>query len=147
MKVPVIAAGGVADGRGIAAALMLGAAGVQIGTAYLACPESRISRMHRAALAAASDDSTAVTNIMSGRPARGIVNRAIREVGPISPLAPAFPLASGALAPLRAKAEADGSGDFSPLWAGQAAGLARELAAAELTRRLAEDALALLGRR
>ena len=147
VKVPVIAAGGVADGRGMAAALMLGAAGVQIGTAYLACPESRISRMHRAALAAASDDSTAVTNIMSGRPARGIVNRAIREVGPISPLAPAFPLASGALAPLRAKAEADGSGDFSPLWAGQAAGLARELAAAELTRRLAEDALALLGRR
>jgi nitronate monooxygenase len=140
VRVPVIAAGGIADGRGIVAAIALGAAGVQIGTAYLFCPESLIAAPHRAALKEARDDATALTNLFTGRPARGIVNRLMREVGPISDVAPAFPLATGAIAPLRAKAEAAGSGDFSPLWAGQAAGLGRAMSAAELTRALASEA-------
>jgi nitronate monooxygenase len=123
IALPVIAAGGIADGRGVAAALALGAAGALIGTAYLRCSESLISPMHRAALATARDDGTAVTNVFTGRPARGLVNRLVREVGPLSPLAPAFPGAAPAVAPLRAAAERAGSGDFSPLWAGQAAGL------------------------
>jgi nitronate monooxygenase len=143
VKVPVIAAGAIASGRGMAAALQLGAAAVQVGTAYLFCPEARISAPHRAALMAAGDH-TALTNVFTGRPARGILNRAMRELGPMSPLAPAFPLAGGALAPLRAAAEAQGSGDFSPLWAGQAVALARDTAqgldAAALTQRLAADA-------
>jgi nitronate monooxygenase len=146
VKVPVIAAGAVSDARGIAAALMLGAAGVQIGSAYLHCPESKISAPHRAAIRSAGDDATAVTNVMSGRPARGVMNRLMREIGPISPVAPEFPLAAGALAPLRAKAEAAGSGDFSPLWAGQAAALGRGVPARELTVMLAAEAQALLKR-
>jgi nitronate monooxygenase len=141
VKVPVIAAGGVTDARGIAAAFALGAAGVQIGTAYLWCPEAKISAPHRAALASAHDDGTALTNLMTGRPARGFINRVMREVGPVSDVAPEFPLAAGALAPLRAKAEAQGSGDFSPMWAGQAAALGRALPAGELTRKLAAEAL------
>jgi len=141
VKVPVIAAGGIADARGIVAALALGAAAVQMGTAYLWCPEARISAPHRAALQSAHDDATAVTNLMTGRPARAIVNRVMREIGPISDVAPEFPLAAGALAPLRAKAEAQGSGDFSPMWAGQAAALGRPLPAGELTRALAAEAL------
>ena len=141
VSVPVIAAGAIMDARGIAAAFALGAAGVQIGSAYLWAAEAKISPVHREALKAARDDSTAVTNLMTGRPARGIVNRLMREVGPISDLAPEFPLAAGALAPLRAKAEAQGSEDFSPMWAGQAAGLGRAMPAGEITRRLAEEAL------
>lgn len=144
VKVPVIAAGAVSDARGIAAAFMLGASGVQIGSAYLQCPESKISAPHRAALRTAGDDGTAVTNLMTGRPARGIVNRVIREIGPINPVAPEFPLAAGALAPLRAKAEAAGSGDFSPMWSGQAAALGRVMPARELTQALAAEAQALL---
>lgn len=141
VKVPVIAAGAIADGRGIAAALALGAAGVQIGSAYLWCPEAKISAPHRAALKTAGDRGTALTNLMTGRPARGVINRVMREIGPISDVAPDFPLAAGALAPLRAKAEARGSGDFSPMWAGQAASLGRALSAGELTKRLAAEAL------
>jgi nitronate monooxygenase len=144
VDVPVIAAGGVGDARGIVAALALGAAGVQIGTAYLFCPEAKISALHRAALRDARDDATALTNLMSGRPARGIVNRLMRDLGSISEAAPEFPLATGALAPLRAAAEARGSGDFSPLWAGQAAGLGRSLPASELTGLLSAEALALM---
>lgn len=146
VKVPVIAAGGIADARGIVAAFALGAAAVQIGTAYLFCPEARISGPHRAALRQARDDATALTNVFTGRPARGLVNRAVRELGPLTPDAPAFPLAGSALAPLRARAEAQGSGEFGPLWAGQAAPLGRELPAAELTRALAAEALARLSR-
>jgi nitronate monooxygenase len=142
--VPVIAAGAIADARGIAAAFALGAAGVQVGSAYLHCPESKISAPHRTALKTAGDDATMITNVISGRPARGISNRLIREVGPISPLAPEFPLATGALVPLRAKAEAGGSGEFSPMWAGQAAALGRAVPARELTRLLAAEAQALL---
>src|SRR5262245_54878834 len=141
VKVPVIAAGAITDARGIAAAFALGAAGVQIGTAYLWCPEAKISAPHRAALKSARDDGTALTNLMTGRPARGIINRLMREVGPISDVAPEFPLAAGALAPLRAKAEAQGSGDFSPLWAGQAAALGRGMPAGQLTKALAAEAL------
>jgi nitronate monooxygenase len=137
VKVPVIAAGGIADARGVAAALALGAAGVQVGTAYLLCPECTASPLHRAALESDASRVTALTNVFSGRPARGIVNRAMRELGPISASAPAFPLAASAIAPLRARAESLGSGDFSPLWAGQNATGCREIPAGLLTRALA----------
>jgi nitronate monooxygenase len=144
VRVPVIATGGIADARGIAAAFALGASAVQIGTAYLLCPEATIHPVHRAALKHAKDDQTALTNVFSGRPARGIVNRLVREVGPLSDLAPEFPLASGAIAPLRSKSEAAGSEDFAQMWAGQSAHLGRELPAEELTKRLAEETLARL---
>ena len=140
VHVPVIAAGGIADGRGIAAALALGASAAQVGTAYLFCPEARLIAPHRAALKAAWDDDTVLTRLFTGRPARGIVNRVVREVGAMSELAPEFPLAGGALMPLRAKAEPSGSGDFTPLWSGQAMRLGREMPAAELTRTLAAEA-------
>lgn len=142
VRVPVIAAGGIADGRGIAAAFALGAAGVQIGTAYLRCPESKISALGRAALAQAPDDATVITNVMTGRPARGVPNRVMREVGPISSDAPAFPHAATALGPLKAAAERLGKADFTNLWAGQAVRLGRDMPAAELTRALAGSALA-----
>jgi nitronate monooxygenase len=142
VKVPVIAAGGIADGRGIAAAFALGAAGVQIGSAFLRCPESKISAPKRDALAQARDDATVITNVMSGRPARGIVNRVMREIGPISADAPSFPHAATSLAPLAAAAEKLGRVDFTSLWAGQAMRLGREMPAAELTRQLAGAALA-----
>jgi nitronate monooxygenase len=147
VKVPVIAAGGIADARGIVAAFALGAAAVQIGTAYLFCPEARISMPHRAALREAKDNATALTNIFTGRPARGLVNRAMRELGPLAPEAPAFPLAGNALVPLKAAAEANGSGDFGSLWSGQAAGLGREMPAGALTRTLAAETLARLAAR
>jgi nitronate monooxygenase len=145
VAVPVIAAGGIADARGIAAAFALGAAGVQIGTAYMQCPEAKISAMHRAALTSSGDAGTALTNLMTGRPARGVYNRIMREMGPMGE-APEFPLAAGALAPLRAKAEAAGSADFSPMWAGQAAALGRAMPARELTQTLASEAQAQLRR-
>jgi nitronate monooxygenase len=141
VKVPVIAAGGIADGRGIAAAFALGAAGVQIGTAYLRCPESKVIAPARTALAQAHDDSTVITNVMTGRPARGVINRLMREVGPVSADAPAFPHAATGLAPLKAAAEKLGKVDFTNLWAGQAVRLGREMPAAELTRALAGAAL------
>ncbi|MBV8129201.1 MAG: nitronate monooxygenase [Planctomycetaceae bacterium] len=139
VKTPVIAAGGIADANGVAAALALGAAGVQVGTAYLLCPEVIISAVHRAALKSEAARYTALTNVFTGRPARAIVNRVMREVGPISGAAPAFPLAASAIAPLRAKAESLGSGDFSPLWAGQNASGCKEVPAVQLTRELAAD--------
>lgn len=147
VKVPVIATGGITDARGIVAAFALGAAAVQIGTAYMFTPQARMPAPHAAALRSPDADKTALTNLFTGRPARGIVNRLMREVGPISELAPAFPLAGGALAPLRAKTEPQGSGDFMSLWSGQAARLGREASSAgELTKRLAAEALAKLGR-
>ncbi len=145
VKVPVIAAGGIADGRGIAAAFALGAAGVQIGSAYLRCPESKVSAPARVALAQARDDCTVITNVMTGRPARGVPNRVMREVGPISPHAPAFPHAATALGPLKAAAEKLGKVDFTNLWAGQAVRMGTDMAAAELTRALAASALARMG--
>lgn len=135
VRIPVIAAGGIMDPRGVAAARALGASAVQLGTAYLFCPESSINEAWRKALREVRDDGTAITNVFSGRPARGIANRLVREVGPLSPLAPEFPLASGAIAPLRA----EGQYEFAQMWAGQAAGLGREMPAGELTRWLAES--------
>jgi nitronate monooxygenase len=145
VKVPVIAAGGIADARGIVAAFALEAAAVQMGTAYLFCPEAKISAAYRAALRKAKDNQTALTNVFTGRPARGIVNRVIREVGPMAEGAPEFPLAAGAMAPLRAKCATTGSNDFTAYWAGQAAHLGRELPAGELTQQLAMEALERLG--
>ena len=139
VKLPVIAAGGIADASGVAAAMALGAAGVQIGTAYLLCPEATTSVAHRAALKSEAARHTALTNLFTGRPARGIVNRIMKELGPIRTDAPAFPLATAAIAPLRAKAESQGSGDFSPLWSGQNASGCKEVQAADLTRELAAN--------
>jgi nitronate monooxygenase len=147
IRVPVIAAGGIADARGIVAAFALGAAAVQIGTAYLFCPEAKITSAHRRALGNAKDNQTALTNVFTGRPARAIVNRFVREVGPMSELAPEFPLAAGPLAPLRSSSELMGSDDFVPLWSGQAARLARELPAGELTEWLAKETLTKLNSR
>ncbi|TPQ28178.1 2-nitropropane dioxygenase [Bradyrhizobium guangdongense] len=144
VKVPVIAAGGIADGRGIAAAFALGASGVQIGSAYLRCLESKVSAAARKVLAEAGDTATVITNVMTGRPARGVANRVMREVGPVSPDAPVFPHAATALGPLKAAAEKQGRTEFTNLWAGQAIGLGREVPAAELTRDLAKNALARL---
>ncbi|MCC5859214.1 MAG: nitronate monooxygenase [Ectothiorhodospiraceae bacterium] len=137
VRIPVIAAGGIADAAGAAAARALGAAGVQAGTAYLCAPEADTSSVHRRALQSPGARHTALTTIFSGRPARGIVNRLMRELGPLPTETPAFPLATAAVAPLRAAAEAQGSGDCSPLWAGQNASGCRERPAAEITRELA----------
>ena len=117
-----------------------------MGTAYLFCPKTQVSPIHWAALTGESRSETALTNVLSGRPARSIVNRIMREVGPLSDLAPDFPLAGSAVAPVRAKAEAGGLGDFSPLWSGQAAALGQEMPAGELTRYLAGDVLAKIHR-
>ncbi len=133
VRVPVIAAGGIATSEDIALAQDLGADAVQIGTAYLCSPEANTSRIHRAALCSEHASNTALTNLFSGRPARGIVNRIMRELGPMSPEAPAFPLATAGISPLRTAAERTGSADFSPLWAGQNAKAIQLLSAAELT--------------
>jgi nitronate monooxygenase len=133
----VIAAGGIADAKGVAAAMALGAAAVQVGTAYLLCPEATTTAVHRAALKSEAARQTALTNLFTGRPARGIVNRVMRELGAINAAAPDFPLATAAIAPLRAKAESQGRGDFSPLWCGQNANGCKEVPAADLTRSLA----------
>ena len=137
VRVPVIAAGGIADATAVAAARALGAAGAQVGTAYLLCPEATTSDVHRAALNSDAARRTALTNLFTGRPARGIVNRLIRELGALSDAVPEFPLATSAVAPLRARAESLGSGDFSPLWAGQNARGCKNVPAAVLTRELA----------
>ena len=137
VRVPVIAAGGIADAKGVKAAMQLGAAAAQVGTAYLLCPESTTSSVHRAALASDAAATTALTNVLTGRPARGIVNRLMRELGPINAQAPVFPLAAAAILPLRQKAESQGRNDFSSLWAGQSARLCRDISAADLTRELA----------
>ena len=139
VRLPVIAAGGIADSKGVRAAMTLGAAGAQVGTAYLLCAEATTSAVHRAALKSGAARHTALTNVFTGRPARAIVNRLMNEIGPISPAAPSFPLAASALAPLRAKAESQGSGDFSSLWAGQNTSGCKEVAAGDLTRELAAD--------
>jgi nitronate monooxygenase len=146
VDVPVIAAGGIGDGRGIAAALALGAAATQIGTAYLFTPEARVASVHRESLRNAWDDETALTRVFTGRPARGIVNRIMRELGPMCDLPPEFPLAGGALAPLRSKTEPQGSSDFMSLWSGQAMRLGREMPAEALTRKLADEARTVMSR-
>jgi len=136
VRVPVIAAGAISDARGVAAAMALGAAGVQVGTAYLLCPEATTSALHRAALKSDAARHTALTNVFTGRPARGIMNRLMRELGPLSSIAPGFPLAAAGVAALRAKAESLGLPDFSPLWSGENASGCREIPAADLTREL-----------
>jgi nitronate monooxygenase len=141
VSVPVIAAGGIGDARGIAAALLLGASAVQLGTAFLHCPESLISPAHRAALAG---EPTRFTNLLTGGLARGIAGRLVRELGAIRGEAPPYPLAAAALAPIRAEAEKEGEYGFGPMWAGQAGPLGRALPAFELTRSLASAALAIL---
>lgn len=143
---PVVAAGGIGDARGIGAAFALGAKAVQIGTAYLKSPQSSISEIYRRALREASDDTTRLTNIYTGRPARGLLTRAMREQGPMAKDAPPFPLATNAIAPLRAAFEAKGASDFTPLWSGEAARLAREEDAGDMTRRLWREARALFAR-
>ncbi|WP_370635601.1 NAD(P)H-dependent flavin oxidoreductase [Alcanivorax sp. 1008] len=139
VQLPVVAAGGIADGAGIAAALQLGAVAAQLGTAFLLCDESRISALHQAALQEPAAQVTALTNLFSGRPARGIVNRLMREQGPMSRRVPQFPLAGTAITALRKAAEQQGSSDFSPLWAGQNVTGCRKVAAAELVRELAQQ--------
>lgn len=138
VKLPVIAAGGIADAAGVRAAMALGAAGVQVGTALLCADEASTSALHRAALQSEAARHTAVTNCFTGRPARGIVNRVMREQGPISALAPAFPLATTAMAPLRAAAEKRGATDFTPLWSGQNASGCRSAPAAQIVAALAK---------
>ena len=133
VKLPVIAAGGIADARGVAAAMALGAAGVQVGTSYLLCPEATTTPLHRAALASPRAEHTVLTNLITGRPARGMRNRLLDQLGPLSDAPPAFPLATAALAPLKAAAEKLGRDDFSTLWAGQNATGCREISAAALT--------------
>lgn len=145
VSVPVIAAGGIADARGVVAAFALGASGVQLGTAYLFCPEANVSPLYRRALEQTTDNGTSLTNLFSGRPARGILNRFLEESGPMSGAAPPFPYAATLVAPLRAASEKAGSTDYMQLWAGQAAKLAKPLPADQFTRNLAEDALRLLG--
>lgn len=137
VKIPVIAAGGIADANGVAAVLSMGAAAAQVGTSYLLCPEATTSAIHRKAILSEAAQHTALTRLFTGRPARGIVNRIMRELGPMSGHAPAFPLATAAVAPLRAKAEAQGSGDFSPLWSGQNASGCKQISAGSLTVELA----------
>lgn len=139
VKIPVIAAGGIADARGIAAAFALGASAVQIGSAFLHGPEARISALHRVALKSAADDSTVLTNVLTGRPARSFQTRLVLEQGPISDTLPEFPLTAAPVALLRAKAEAQGVGDFSPLWAGQSAALGRAMPAADLIAMLVAE--------
>jgi len=139
VTVPVIAAGGIADARGVTAAIAAGASAAQVGTAYLFCPEAATSPLHRATLNSSAASHTAVTNLFTGRPARGIVNRLMREIGPLNAAAPAFPLASTAIFALRSKAEQKGVNDFTAMWAGQNAAACRAMAAAELTRALASD--------
>lgn len=141
VKIPVIAAGGIANGRGVAAAFALGACAAQIGTAFLMTPQATISDIHRKALRGARDDATRLTTLFSGRPARGLVNRVIEVLGPRNAAAPAFPMASAALAPLRAAAELRGRGDFSPLWSGETASLAREMDAGDLIETIWREAV------
>ncbi|HEX4693280.1 NAD(P)H-dependent flavin oxidoreductase [Sphingomonas sp.] len=142
VAIPTIAAGAIVDAADIAAALTAGASAVQIGTAYLASPESLASAPHRALLGSATE--TVFTNLLSGGLARGFRNRLIDAIGPINAAAPPYPYASAALAPLRAKAEADGRGDYSPLLAGTGAARVRPEPAEALTRRLAAETLILL---
>ncbi|MBI1179421.1 MAG: DUF561 domain-containing protein [Alphaproteobacteria bacterium] len=145
VPVPVIAAGGIADGRGMAAALMLGASAVQVGTAFLRSPEALTGAVHRKALALAGAGDTAITNVLTGRPARGILTRFVHEMGPMNPEAAPFPLAAAAIAGLRRAHEDRGSADFSPAWAGQSFPLARDEPAGETAARIVAEARALLG--
>jgi nitronate monooxygenase len=146
VNVPVIAAGGIADGRGIAAALALGAAGVQIGTAFLTTAEAGIPAAHRAALMASDGSDTRPTKAFSGRPARGIVNRYMAAMESHEDELPDFPLMNTVTGPLRRASAGAGSPDFIALWSGQAVGLNREGTAAELVERLVAETRAAMAR-
>jgi nitronate monooxygenase len=137
VSVPVIAAGGISTPEGVKAALALGASGVQVGTAFLLCPEAKTSSIHRQTLKSEQARSTAVTNVFTGRPARAIVNRLVRDLGPMNHSAPTFPYATPMLAPVRAHSEKSGNGDFSAMWAGQNVSGCKEIGAAEMTKLLA----------
>jgi nitronate monooxygenase len=132
VSVPVIAAGGIANGRGIAAALTLGAAGVQIGTAFLGCPEAQVEMLYRRTLFGPAAAHTQITSVLSGRPARAIVTRFIREMADQEGKTPDFPLQRPLCAALARAATLRGDPEFSAMWAGQAAPLIRPLPAAEL---------------
>jgi len=136
VKLPVIAAGGISTAAAVSAAKALGASAVQVGTAFLTSHEATTSALHRQALMSDAAKHTALTNLFSGRPARGIVNKFMRDFGPLNPEAPAFPLATSAVAPLRAAAEAKGQSDYSPLWSGQNASDCEALPAADIAHKL-----------
>jgi len=137
VRVPVIAAGGIASAAGVRAARALGAQGVQVGTAYLCADEALTTPAHRAALQSEAARHTVITNLVTGRPARGIVNRVMRELGPMSRAPSAFPLATAAMAYLRAQAEKQGRLDFTHFWSGQNASGCLSAPAADITRELA----------
>jgi nitronate monooxygenase len=137
VNLPIIAAGGIGNNRDVKAALLLGADGVQIGTAYLLCTEAKTSQLHRLAIKSDRSQHTALTTIFSGKPARGIVNRAMKELGNVNPLVPAFPYASIEMTQLRSHAEKRNSDDFSPLWSGENTSGCKEISASELTTQLA----------
>lgn len=144
VRVPVIAAGGIADGRGVAAAFLLGAAGVQLGTAFLCSPESAVVPAHARALAQARAEDMVVTRIFSGRPARAIRNRATAELARFEDFAAPFPAQRALLAPLAKVSLKSDTGDYHALWSGQGAPLARAEAAADIFQRIRSEALALL---
>ncbi len=137
VSLPVIAAGGISTADGVASSIKNGAIAAQLGTAYLLCDETKTSQLHRDAILANESPQTTLTNLFSGRPARGIVNRVIRELGAISSIAPQFPLAATAMAALRRAAESNGSSDFTPLWCGQNTLGCDQISAYELTLKLA----------
>lgn len=139
VSIPVIASGGLGDARSLLAAASLGATAVQLGSLFLLAHETKTTVLHRLAIKGMADDSTAMTNLFTGRPARGISNRLMREMGPMQAKAPAFPLAGGALAPLKKAAEQQGKGSFSSLWCGQAGAMAKEASAGEIIAQLMTD--------
>ncbi len=139
LRIPVIAAGGIMDGRGITAALALGAQAVQLGTAFLACPESAITPAQRSAMAGAQASDTRLTRIFSGRPARGIINDAMRALAPHEADIPAYPIQNALMGPVRRAAAQAGDAEYIALWAGQGVGAARALAAGALAQALAQE--------
>ena len=139
VRVPVIAAGGIMDGAGIAASLALGAQAAQMGTAFIPCPESGASQTHKNALLAAREDITSVTEKFSGKPARGIANRFVREMGRSDAAQLAFPAQNSVTGKLRAAAAQAGNPDFLAMWAGQGLALSRALPAADLIARLESE--------
>ena len=146
VSIPVIAAGGIGDGRGIAAALALGASAVQLGTAFLTCPESAAHPLYRRALNEARDDQTRITHAFSGRPARGLENRYLREMAGHEAIYPDFPILNTLTGPLR-KASAKGNNtDFMSLWSGQSAVMSRNLPASELIQLLVKETESVLDR-
>ena len=138
LSVPIVAAGGIATNSDVKAAMRLGASGVQVGTSYLLCDEAKTSDLHREALKS-ENNSTALTNVFSGRLARGITNKVMKELNYVAGNVPEFPYASIAIAPLRTKAEEQGKSDFTPLWSGTNRAGCKEASASEITSELWGD--------